>query len=150
MQHSIPLTIRLTGTLPSPLPFNSIAVERSIAAAKVIFIGWLFEVAINRCPPGLWDDCRLHCPSPFSMSYVCCDAQHRASRKLTARNPGRLNVAVERIDYQAGSVKGKGALIWNEKVSGRRPLLLVMTNWLGVTRTSLRRAAMSAFDPKRT
>ena len=39
-------------------------------------------------------------------------------------------MTVERIDYQAGSVKGKGALVWNEKVSGKRPLLLVMPNWL--------------------
>ena len=42
-------------------------------------------------------------------------------------------MAVERIDYQAGSVKAKGALVWNEKISGKRPLLLVMPNWLGVT-----------------
>ena len=26
-------------------------------------------------------------------------------------------MAVERIDYQAGSVTGKGALIWNEKAA---------------------------------
>ena len=25
-------------------------------------------------------------------------------------------MAVERIDYQAGSVKAKGALVWNEKI----------------------------------
>ena len=49
-------------------------------------------------------------------------------------------MAVERIDYQAGSVTGKGALIWNEKVSCRRPLLLVMTNWLGVTENAIKRA----------
>lgn len=36
-------------------------------------------------------------------------------------------MAVERIDYQAGSVKGKGALVWNDKVSGKRPLMLVAT-----------------------
>jgi len=55
-------------------------------------------------------------------------------------------VAVERIDYQAGSVAGKGALIWNEKVSGRRPLLLVMTNWLGVTENAIKRAQKMAGD----
>ena len=42
-------------------------------------------------------------------------------------------MTVERINYQAGNVTGKGALVWNEKVSGKRPLLLVMPNWLGVT-----------------
>lgn len=55
-------------------------------------------------------------------------------------------MAVERIDYQAGSVTARGALIWNEKVSGRRPLLLVMPNWLGVTETVIKRAAKMAGD----
>ena len=55
-------------------------------------------------------------------------------------------MTVERIDYQAGSVKGKGALVWNEKVSGKRPLLLVMTNWLGVTDIALKRAQKMAGD----
>jgi dienelactone hydrolase len=55
-------------------------------------------------------------------------------------------VTVERIDYQAGSVKGKGALVWNEKVSGKRPLMLVMTNWLGVTETAIKRAQKMAGD----
>ena len=58
----------------------------------------------------------------------------------------RLNVTVERIDYQAGSVRGKGALIWNKKVAGKRPLLLVMPNWLGVTENAIRRAQKMAGD----
>ena len=41
-------------------------------------------------------------------------------------------MAVEKVQYQAGSVTGHGALVWNEKISGKRPLLLVMTNWLGL------------------
>src|ERR1051326_2701763 len=61
-------------------------------------------------------------------------------------NKGRLKVAVERIDYQAGAVTGKGALVWNEKVSGKRPLLLVMPNWLGVTENAIRRAHKMAGD----
>ena len=55
-------------------------------------------------------------------------------------------MAVERIDYQAGSVTGKGALVWNEKVSGKRPLLLVMPNWLGVTEPAIKRAQKMAGD----
>jgi dienelactone hydrolase len=55
-------------------------------------------------------------------------------------------VTVERIDYQAGSVRGKGALIWNEKGPGKRPLLLVMPNWLGVTENAVRRAQKMAGD----
>jgi dienelactone hydrolase len=55
-------------------------------------------------------------------------------------------VAVERIRYQAGSVTGNGALVWNEKISGRRPLLLVMPNWLGVTEIAIKRAGEMAGD----
>jgi len=55
-------------------------------------------------------------------------------------------MTVERIDYQAGSVKAKGALVWNEKVSGKRPLMLVMTNWLGVTDIAIKRAQKMAGD----
>jgi dienelactone hydrolase len=55
-------------------------------------------------------------------------------------------VAVERIKYQAGNVVGHGALVWNEKVTTKRPLLLVMPNWLGVTDTIIRRAQKMAGD----
>ena len=55
-------------------------------------------------------------------------------------------MTVEKIQYQAGSVTGHGALVWNEKVSGKRPLLLVMTNWLGVTDIAIKRAAKMAGD----
>lgn len=55
-------------------------------------------------------------------------------------------VAVERIRYQAGNVVGHGALVYNEKIGGKRPLLLVMPNWLGVTETILQRAAKMAGD----
>jgi dienelactone hydrolase len=55
-------------------------------------------------------------------------------------------MAVERIDYQAGSVKAKGALVWNEKISGKRPLMLVATNWLGVTDIAIERAKKLAGD----
>lgn len=55
-------------------------------------------------------------------------------------------MTVERIKYQAGSVSGLGALVWNEKVSGKRPLLLVATNWLGVTDIAIKRAQKMAGD----
>jgi dienelactone hydrolase len=55
-------------------------------------------------------------------------------------------MTVERIDYQAGNVKAKGALVWNEKISGKRPLLLVLTNWLGVTENAIKRAQKMAGD----
>jgi len=55
-------------------------------------------------------------------------------------------MAVERIDYQAGGVTAKGALVWNEKIGGKRPLLLVMPNWLGVNETAIKRAQKMAGD----
>jgi dienelactone hydrolase len=59
---------------------------------------------------------------------------------------GRAKVTVARIDYQAGGVRGQGALVWNEKITGKRPLLLVMPNWLGVTENVIRRAQKMAGD----
>jgi len=53
-------------------------------------------------------------------------------------------VTVERIDYRAGAVTAKGALVYDDKVSGRRPLLLVAPNWLGVTEEAIKRAQSMA------
>jgi dienelactone hydrolase len=50
-------------------------------------------------------------------------------------------VAVERIDYQAGNVACNGALIYDDSITGPRPLLLVSPNWLGVTQDAIKRAA---------
>ena len=55
-------------------------------------------------------------------------------------------MAVERFDFQCGNVKAKHALVWNEKISGKRPLLLVMPNWLGVTEHAIKRAQRMAGD----
>ena len=55
-------------------------------------------------------------------------------------------MAVERFDAQCGNVNAKHALVWNEKVSGKRPLLLVMPNWLGVTDIAIKRAQKMAGD----
>jgi dienelactone hydrolase len=55
-------------------------------------------------------------------------------------------VAVETIKYQAGNVTAHGALVYNEKIKGRRPLLLVAPNWLGVTDIAIKRAATMAGD----
>jgi dienelactone hydrolase len=53
-------------------------------------------------------------------------------------------VKVERVDYQAGSVAANGALIYDEKTSGRRPLLLISPNWLGVSEHSIERVKTMA------
>ena len=53
-------------------------------------------------------------------------------------------MAVERIDYQGGSAGCCGALVYDERISGRRPLLLMAPNWLGVTDDAIKRAEMMA------
>lgn len=53
-------------------------------------------------------------------------------------------MAIERIKYQAGSVTANGALVYDANVSGRRPLLLVSPNWLGMTDESIKRAETMA------
>jgi len=53
-------------------------------------------------------------------------------------------VAVERINYQAGNTACTGALVYDERASGPRPLLLMAPNWLGVTDDAIRRAASMA------
>ena len=53
----------------------------------------------------------------------------------------RETVAVERIEYQAGNVVANGALVYDENTKGKRPLLLMSPNWLGVTDESIKRAA---------
>lgn len=51
---------------------------------------------------------------------------------------------VERIDYPAGNVVSNGALIYDDKVTSRRPLLLVSPNWLGMTEASIDRVKTMA------
>jgi dienelactone hydrolase len=53
-------------------------------------------------------------------------------------------VAVERINYQTDNTAYTGALVYDERASGRRPLLLLSPNWLGVTEDAIKRAATIA------
>ena len=51
-------------------------------------------------------------------------------------------MAVEKISYQAGGKTFVGALVYDERVSGKRPLLLMAPNWLGVTPEAIERTQM--------
>ena len=42
-------------------------------------------------------------------------------------------MAVERIKYEVGGKSYIGALVWNDKIAAKRPLMLMSPNWLGVT-----------------
>jgi dienelactone hydrolase len=55
-------------------------------------------------------------------------------------------MTVERIRYEVGGRSYLGALVWNEKVQGKRPLLLMAPNWLGVTPEAIKRTEMMAGD----
>jgi dienelactone hydrolase len=46
---------------------------------------------------------------------------------------------VERIEYQAGGHSFVGALVYDASVQGRRPLMLMAPNWLGVTPDAIAR-----------
>ena len=53
-------------------------------------------------------------------------------------------MTIERINYQAGNIACNGALVYDERASGRRPLLLVAPNWLGMSDDSIKHAATMA------
>lgn len=53
-------------------------------------------------------------------------------------------MAVERINYQAGKTACTGALVYDDRVSGLRPLLLMSPNWLGVSDDFVKRATTIA------
>jgi dienelactone hydrolase len=53
-------------------------------------------------------------------------------------------MTVERISYQAGGKSFVGALVYHERVTGKRPLLLMAPNWLGVTDEAVARTQMMA------
>ncbi len=55
-------------------------------------------------------------------------------------------MAVERITYEVGGRTFIGALVWNEKIAGKRPLMLMAPNWLGVTPESIARTERMAGD----
>lgn len=53
-------------------------------------------------------------------------------------------MTIEPIEYKAGSIAARGSLVYDEKVNGARPLLLIAPNWLGVSDASNKRAAEMA------
>jgi dienelactone hydrolase len=53
-------------------------------------------------------------------------------------------MTVERISYQAGGRNFIGALVYDERSTARRPLLLIAPNWLGVTEEAIHRTEMMA------
>jgi dienelactone hydrolase len=53
-------------------------------------------------------------------------------------------VIVERINYTTNGKKFIGALVFDERASGKRPLMLMAPNWLGVTEDAIKRTQMMA------
>jgi dienelactone hydrolase len=52
----------------------------------------------------------------------------------------------EVITYSMGALKGEGALVYDEKISEKRPAVLMGPNWLGVTKEAIARAQLLAAD----
>jgi len=51
---------------------------------------------------------------------------------------------VEKIKYPMGSLTAEGALIYDDKVSGKRPAVLMAPNWMGMTDTAIERGKLVA------
>ena len=51
-------------------------------------------------------------------------------------------MTVEKISYQAGGKTFVGALVHDDRTSGKRPLMLMAPNWLGVTDEAIERTRM--------
>ena len=52
----------------------------------------------------------------------------------------------ETIKYPMGAFTAEGALVYEEKISARRPAVLMAPNWLGVTGKAIERARLVAGD----
>jgi len=52
----------------------------------------------------------------------------------------------ETIKYAMGPLTAEGALVYDEKVSGKRPAVLMAPNWLGMTDKAIERAKLVAGD----
>jgi len=53
-------------------------------------------------------------------------------------------MAVERINYTANGKRFIGALVFDERATEKRPLMLMAPNWLGVTEDAIKRTQMMA------
>ncbi len=55
-------------------------------------------------------------------------------------------MATERITYTCNGRSFIGALVWNDKITGKRPLMLMSPNWLGVTPEAIQRTERMTGD----
>lgn len=52
----------------------------------------------------------------------------------------------ELIRYSMGTLTAEGALVYEEKISGRRPAVLMAPNWMGMTEKAIERGKLVAGD----
>jgi dienelactone hydrolase len=52
----------------------------------------------------------------------------------------------ETIKYAMGSLTAEGALVYDDKISGKRPAVLMAPNWMGMTGAAIERAKLVAGD----
>src|SRR5580700_2434155 len=53
---------------------------------------------------------------------------------------------VEKITYPMGSLTAEGALVYDEKITAKRPAMLMAPNWMGMTDKAIERAKLVAGD----
>ena len=53
---------------------------------------------------------------------------------------------VEKIKYPMGALTAEGALIYDDKISGKRPAVLMAPNWMGMTEQAIERGKLMAGD----
>jgi dienelactone hydrolase len=53
---------------------------------------------------------------------------------------------VETVRYAMGALTAEGALVYEEKISGRRPAVLMAPNWMGMTDKAIERGKLIARD----
>jgi dienelactone hydrolase len=55
-------------------------------------------------------------------------------------------VKAEKIKYAMGGLTAEGALVYDDKISGKRPAVLMAPNWMGMTDKAIERARLVAGD----
>ena len=74
---------------------------------------------------------------------VVCRRGAFAAYNASAITPnGETHMKSEKIKYSMGALTAEGALVYDEKVSGKRPAVLMAPNWMGMTDKAIERAKL--------
>jgi dienelactone hydrolase len=68
----------------------------------------------------------------FLKGFIICTVMLTISSMVYAKSPAPA-IREETVTYSAGGVTFKGYLAWDEKIKGKRPAILVVHEWWGLT-----------------